>query len=246
VRAPQELPRSLDPAAWRDLDEWARHDTHWEQSRPSTFARWTDPLVAYAASIPAARDRSRDPLTTVRDVIERVHRDFEYAPTSTRVDSPIDDALKARRGVCQDFAHIAVAILRRIGVPARYVSGYIAPGSSGSADAGSPSATHAWIEVLLPKVGWRGFDPTHNEEAGMRHIRVAVGRDYADVPPARGVYKGTASSVLKVGIDVRVIDAEATLRMPIPIPTVSAASAARVTTESPRAGRTLQQEQQQQ
>ena len=94
-----------------------------------------------------------------------------------------------------------IALLRHVGLPARYVSGYLAPVPNG--DAGPvASATHAWIEVLLPQVGWTGFDPTHYSETGQRHIRIAVGRDYADVPPTRGVFKGGAASTLAVAIVV--------------------------------------------
>ena len=147
-----------------------------------------------------------------------VHRDFEYVPKSTRVDSPIDDALTARKGVCQDFAHVMIAIVRRLGLPARYVSGYIAPRRTGDREGLVASATHAWVDVRFPDVGWVGFDPTNNTEAEGRHIRVAIGRDYADVPPTRGVFKGNSASVLAVSVDVTPANAPAAFEPMLPNP----------------------------
>ncbi len=205
VEALPALPLALDADTWQEVDEWSGQDAHWDLRNPSRFAEWTEALCGYQASIAAARERSADPLSTVRSIMTAVHRDFEYAPNSTRVDSPIDEALAARRGVCQDFVHITVAMLRRLGLPSRYVSGYIAPDAAEDPPT-APLATHAWVEVLLPTLGWSGFDPTNDREAGVRHIRVAIGRDYADVPPARGVCKGAASSTLAVTIDIRPAD----------------------------------------
>jgi transglutaminase-like putative cysteine protease len=117
------------------------------------------------------------------------------------VDSPIDEALRARAGVCQDFAHIMTALIRCVGIPCRYVSGYIASQPSAH-DRSDDNATHAWIEALLPGLGWVGVDPTNDIMAGERHIAVAIGRDYADVPPTRGVFKGDAGSELSVAVSV--------------------------------------------
>lgn len=206
VDPPADLPETLEGAAWGEIDRWVNNDEHWDFRHPSRFAVCTDPLVAYADTLPVARTRTADPLSTVREVMASIHRDFEYAPQSTRVDSPIDEALSARKGVCQDFTHIMLAILRRLGLPCRYVSGYIAPGSAGDSRGLIASATHAWVQVLLPELGWVGFDPTNNTEAGLRHVRVAVGRDYADVPPTRGVFKGDASSTLSVSVEVKSAD----------------------------------------
>ena len=131
---------------------------------------------------------------------------FTYAQSETQVDSPIDDALKARAGVCQDLAHIMIALARRIGIPCRYVSGYLSP-STESHDRSAEGATHAWAEAYLPTLGWVGFDPTNDVLAAERHIRVAVGRDYADVPPTRGVFRGEAGSELSVLVTVSLADA---------------------------------------
>ena len=117
------------------------------------------------------------------------------------MDSPIDDALRIRQGVCQDFAHIMIALVRRLRIPCRYVSGYLFHATQNT-DRSLEGATHAWVEALVPGLGWVGFDPTNNLVGGDRHIRVAIGRDYADVPPTRGVYKGETQSELSVTVTV--------------------------------------------
>jgi transglutaminase-like putative cysteine protease len=122
-------------------------------------------------------------------------------PQSTKVDSPIDDALRTRQGVCQDYAHIMIALVRDLGIPCRYVSGYVYQDSS-DPNGERPVATHAWVEALLPGLGWIGFDPTNNSVVGDEHITVAIGRDYADVPPTRGVFKGHADTELGVAVHV--------------------------------------------
>jgi transglutaminase-like putative cysteine protease len=213
------LPAALEVQAWGELNEWAGRGDLWDFLQPSRFAVWTRPLRDYIASLSGGRDaRASDPLTTVRALMHGIHRDFEYVPRSTRVDSPIDEALSARRGVCQDFAHIMIAASRLIGLPCRYVSGYIAPEPDDEISRLEASATHAWVEVCLPTLGWVGLDPTHNAEAGVRHVRVAVGRDYADVPPTRGVFKGGAGSTLAVTVDVTPSSAPAALEPMLPEP----------------------------
>jgi transglutaminase-like putative cysteine protease len=185
------------------MDDWARIDAaaataeEWDYLHDSAFARSTPLLVAFEASLGIGR--AQDPMTTLRALTRAIHDALEYRPKTTRVDSPIDEALESRAGVCQDFSHIMIALLRRLGVPARYVSGYLFHEHE---DRSATGATHAWVEALLPGVGWTGFDPTNDVLAGKRHIRVAVGRDYADVPPTRGVYKGNARDELSVSVDV--------------------------------------------
>ena len=159
---------------------------------------------------PSLRDelhwqRDADPLTLMRRLTSALFHTFTYAQSETRVDSPIDDALKARGGVCQDLAHIMIALARRIGIPCRYVSGYLST-SSERHDRSTEGATHAWAEAYLPELGWVGFDPTNDLLAFERHIRAAVGRDYADVPPTRGVFRGEAGSELAVLVTVSLAD----------------------------------------
>jgi transglutaminase-like putative cysteine protease len=138
-----------------------------------------------------ARPRAdEDVADYVQHVVAFVRDQFDYRPGVTNAYSLVDEILTTGAGVCQDFAHLTIAVLRLAGVPARYVSGYLAPPrySSDDAPAGS-QASHAWLEAHLPCQGWVGFDPTHGCRADLRHIRVAVGRDYSDVTPLRGVYR---------------------------------------------------------
>nr|MBA2682202.1 transglutaminase family protein [Ktedonobacteraceae bacterium] len=193
------MPESLPPTAWQELDELTANDEYWDMLHPSHFARPTRLLQQLIQELDIRR--RDDPLTTVKYISEAIYNNFEYAKQNTRVDSPIDDALKIRRGVCQDFAHIMIALVRELKMPCRYVSGYLfQQGERG--DRSSVGATHAWVEVLLPGLDWVGFDPTNNTLARERHIRVAVGRDYADVPPTRGVFRGKAESELSVTVRV--------------------------------------------
>jgi transglutaminase-like putative cysteine protease len=145
--------------------------------------------------------RRRDPLEVLRSLNSAVYQAIAYVPKSTRVDSPIDDALRNRQGVCQDYSHIMIALVRRLGIPCRYVSGYLFHRSELKARS-SEGATHAWVEAWLPELSWVGLDPTNNVVARESHVRTAVGRDYADVPPTRGVFKGGASSELTVAVRV--------------------------------------------
>ena len=208
---PPPLPERLCDTAWTVVDGWEATGDHWDFRQPSLFATWSPALLALVESLGPVATRQADPLTTARALMSAIHHGFEYAPNSTRVDSPIDEALAARRGVCQDFTHVMLAALRRLGLPCRYVSGYIAPRTDGDGPDASAIATHAWLEVLLPECGWVGLDPTHNMEAGLRHVRVAIGRDYADVPPTRGTFKGTTSSTLAVSVEVTAAEALPTL-----------------------------------
>lgn len=208
---PSALPVALSAGVWDDIRQWAGRGEQWDFFHPSRFAAWTPSLREFVSAIGTEVTADADPLTAVRRLVAAVHRAFEYVPKSTRVDSPIDEALAARRGVCQDFAHIMLAAGRLLGLPCRYVSGYIAPRQADDHLQLVASATHAWVEVMLPGLGWTGFDPTNNAEATLRHIRVAIGRDYADVPPTRGIYKGGAKSTLAVSVDVTPSDAPSAL-----------------------------------
>jgi transglutaminase-like putative cysteine protease len=212
------VPVALGPSAWDEITWWSQRGEHWDFFHPSRFAAWTPALSEFAASIRPTGNARLDPFTLVRRLMAAIYRDFEYVPKSTRVDSPIDEALAARRGVCQDFAHIMIAAGRLLGLPCRYVSGYIASHPREDRAELVASATHAWVEVLMPGVGWVGLDPTNNTEAGLRHIRVAVGRDYADVPPTRGMFKGDARGALDVLVDVTPLDAPTALEPMLPDP----------------------------
>ncbi len=196
---PPSPPQALSASAWEELDVLTADDQYWDMLQPSHFATPTDLLYELAQELDVRR--RDDPLTVLRETMIRLHNSLNYAPKNTRVDSPIDDALRIRRGVCQDFAHIMITLVRTLGIPCRYVSGYLFQ-QSGYRDRSSESATHAWVEALLPGLGWIGFDPTNDTLAEGRHIRVALGRDYADVPPTRGVFRGGADSELSVTVKV--------------------------------------------
>jgi transglutaminase-like putative cysteine protease len=131
------------------------------------------------------------------DIVARRTRDvIDYRRGATNSFSTVSDVLKAQAGVCQDFAHLAIALLRRVGVPTRYVSGYL------YRDDVPELETHAWAEAFVPGVGWIAFDPTHGELVSERHVTIAVGRSYADVPPNRGVYRGDAKESIEVSVRI--------------------------------------------
>jgi transglutaminase-like putative cysteine protease len=122
---------------------------------------------------------------------------FRYEKGATTVHSDVAEVLALRAGVCQDFAHVMIACCRLLGTPARYVSGYVYEGEDATHE------SHAWVEAWFPGVGWRGFDPTHPVRAGDRHVKVAVGRDYMDCAPTRGVYVGGgATSTMEACVTV--------------------------------------------
>jgi len=199
IEPPAELPAKLGADAWDRLDELSHDGEFWDWLHPSRFALSSKSLDGLAGKLKLG-ERKGDPLSAVRRVSSAIHRHFTYNTEATEVDSPIDKAIKLRSGVCQDFAHIAIAVLRGLGIPARYVSGYLF--HDGSDRNTAANASHAWVEAYLPTLGWVGFDPTNDSLASDKHIRVAVGRDYADVPPTRGVYKGEAESELAVAVSV--------------------------------------------
>jgi transglutaminase-like putative cysteine protease len=206
--------RMLDANAvgdWKELDERVAQTDYWEMLLPSHFAMPTDLLEKLAGELDLRR--RGNPLELLQELNGRLYELFDYAPNTTEVDSPIDDALKSRRGVCQDFAHIMIALVRQLKIPCRYVSGYLYHEDK-SRDRSPAGATHAWVEAYLGELGWVAFDPTNNLEGCDRHVRVAVGRDYSDVPPTRGVYKGEAESELSVVVTVLPVDAPEPEEMP--------------------------------
>src|SRR5271165_4084672 len=202
------LPRldvdALKQSAWDELDELVSQGDYWEMLLPSQFARPTTMLEKLRADLKL--ERRGEPLALLKELNTAIYEGFSYAPNTTRVDSPIDDALQSRQGVCQDFAHIMIALVRELRIPCRYVSGYLYHEDK-SHDRSPAGATHAWVEAYLGEPGWVEFDPTNNLLGCERHIRVAVGRDYADVPPTRGVHRGEAESELRVLVTVSLVDA---------------------------------------
>jgi transglutaminase-like putative cysteine protease len=201
IDSPPALPESMDYHAWNDLEDLIEKKDYWDMLMPSRFARSSPELEELAKEIGAAQRDGRSPLAFLQDIADGVHRSFTYVKKSTAVNSPIEHALHSRQGVCQDFAHIMIALVRNANIPCRYVSGYLYH-SSETSHPSADGATHAWIEALLPGLGWVGFDPTINRPVGEKHIRTAIGRDYADVPPTMGVMKGKAETQLQVRVRV--------------------------------------------
>jgi len=196
-------PREYLPTTWQELDTRVSEGDYWEMLLPSQYAKPTNLLNELAAELNV--ERRGTPLLLLQQLNQELYYKFDYVPNSTNVDSPIDDALRARRGVCQDFAHIMIALVRQLKIPCRYVSGYLYHEDK-IKDRSPAGATHAWVEAFLGEAGWVAFDPTNNLLGCERHIHVAVGRDYADVPPTRGVYKGEAESELSVRVTVSSVD----------------------------------------
>jgi transglutaminase-like putative cysteine protease len=211
-----EMPASLPASAWADLDRQVHEGDYWEMLLPSEFAIFTPELDALGEHL--GLHRQDDPLSVLHRLNEQLYHYFDYKPKSTKADSPIDLALKSRNGVCQDFSHIMIALVRsRLQVPCRYVSGYLYHGDAHK-DRSESSATHAWVECFLPELGWVGFDPTNNLVAGDRHIRTAIGCDYADVPPTHGVFRGRTKSELSVAVRVEPSEGTPLLDRELPVP----------------------------
>lgn len=137
----------------------------------------------------------------MRALARLIAREFEYRPLSTTVQTTVDEVIALRSGVCQDFAHLFIAVARTLGVPARYVSGYVHDGEEREIE----GASHAWAEAYLPERGWTPYDATHPETSRERYVRVAVGRDYHDAAPTRGVFLGSATTALHALVTTRVL-----------------------------------------
>ena len=165
------------------------------------IAKITPEIKAYAE---VSFKPNRPVFEAAFELMQRIYTDFEFDPEFTNVATPIHDVMKEKKGVCQDFAQIAIACVRSVGLPARYVSGYIEtippPGKEKLIGA---DASHAWFSVYIPKFGWVDFDPTNNQMPKDQHIIVSYGRDYYDVPPLKGVIYSTGKNKMKVAVDIR-------------------------------------------
>jgi transglutaminase-like putative cysteine protease len=161
--------------------------------QPTHYAPHTEALAQVADSAPPAATTA-----TALALMSAVHAALAYEKGATTVQTTAPEALLLGRGVCQDFTHILLALYRSRGLPARYVSGYLYDRHNGHAAA----ASHAWVDVYVPGHGWLSVDPTHNRQQTDHYVRVAVGRDYADVPPTRGVFTGNAHETLDVVVRV--------------------------------------------
>jgi transglutaminase-like putative cysteine protease len=161
------------------------------------------PLDGSIAELAEQVDEGDETFATARALMHAVRSAMTYERGTTNVHTRADEALADRRGVCQDFAHVMIGVCRARGLPARYVSGYLFdPRTDGN---GEDGASHAWVDVYDNERGWLSLDPTHDTEQTASYIRVGVGRDYADVPPTRGVYRGDANETLEVAVVVRAL-----------------------------------------
>jgi transglutaminase-like putative cysteine protease len=201
VETPAALPESLGPGAWDELDAIIDREDHWDMLIPSRFATTSPEVEALANAVGVVERGGREPLELLTTLNSKLYQYFSYVKSSTGVNSTVDDAIRSRQGVCQDFAHTMISIVRNLRIPCRYVSGYLHR-DPGHADRSDEGATHAWVEALLPHIGWVGFDPTNNLIVGGRHIRTAIGRDYSDVSPTIGTMKGSAETELQVRVRV--------------------------------------------
>lgn len=158
---------------------------------PTVYAPHTSELIDFSASF----HRTGDPLGSALAIMRAIHQRLIYEKGATDVKTTADQALALGRGVCQDFSHVMLAACRSQGLPARYVSGYLY-------NNGHTAASHSWVDVLVPERGWLSLDPTHNREQTSQYVRVAIGRDYGDVPPTRGIFKGNAKEKMDVQVSV--------------------------------------------
>lgn len=152
-------------------------------------------------------DPKRTWLAAVSDLMTRIYRDFKYDPTATTISTPLQEVLKLRRGVCQDFAHLMIGCLRAMGLSARYVSGYLLTRPpEGKPRLVGADASHAWVSAWCPGIGWLDFDPTNNCQPSVEHITLAWGREYSDVCPIKGVFIGGGHHQMSVSVDVQPIE----------------------------------------
>ena len=185
------------------------YDPAVEFTLPSPYVPRLEVLRNYAAP---SFSRDRPVAEAAIDLMHRVHTDFEYRSASTQIDTPLHQAYAQRAGVCQDFAHLMAGTMRMLGLPVRYVSGYLLTRPPGEAsDLLGADASHAWVQVYCPGTpgvddGWLDLDPTNNLIPGTGHVRLAVGRDFGDVTPLRGVIRGGGRHTLSVAVRTRVVD----------------------------------------
>lgn len=165
------------------------HDSHFVSLEADIWREVVDALPQ------GAQDLWQDTQTIGR----HVYSSFTYTPRVTTVNTRPAEVVRTRRGVCQDFAHVMLGMCRTVGIPARYVSGYFLNPNRAPDEI---EASHAWVEVFLPGYGWKGFDPTHNREPDTRYVKVAVGRDYGDIRPLGGTFRGAATREMSVEVQI--------------------------------------------
>jgi transglutaminase-like putative cysteine protease len=189
------LAPAATPALLAQMDACARMERCYDFLQSSTYVEVDADLWRLALD---ATEGQTDAWQAAQAIMRHVFREFKYQPLSTHVHTHMREVLKARSGVCQDFAHVMLGLCRALKIPARYVSGYLYNGPADQLK--GAQASHAWVEVYMPEYGWCGLDPTNNRQADGHYVKVAVGRDYADVSPLKGTYRGTAKRQLHVDV----------------------------------------------
>jgi transglutaminase-like putative cysteine protease len=170
---------------------------------PYTFTSFD--MKRYASNI-GNLDSTGGIYQLVTMINEAIYTNFTYDPQATDVHTTVEETLKLKRGVCQDFAHLMITVCRFHGIPARYISGYHFIGDLQGGHADYEQASHAWVEAYIPDMGWMGFDPTNNGLINWRYVKIGHGRDYRDIVPIKGVYRGIGCHALTVDVDVRVLE----------------------------------------
>lgn len=171
--------------------------------QPTALVPLDDPSRALAG--PHRPAGAEDAFIAAQRLMHLVHERFTYRPDVTTVATAVPEVLRSGSGVCQDLAHVLLGLLRSVGIPARYASGYIVTSSGPDAPLHGAGASHAWVEAYTATHGWRGLDPTNDLMASEHHVKMAVGRDYRDVPPTRGSYRGDATERLSVTVVAQAI-----------------------------------------
>ena len=192
TKARTELALDATPFPLARIGEAAREPRVFEFLQESRFVETSPEVWRLALDVTQG---VTDTWQAALALMNWVHGNIRYVTASTTVHTHTRDVLRDRQGVCQDFAHVTISLCRALKIPALYVSGYLATENA--------SATHAWMEVLIPGVGWRPLDPTHDRQTDENYVKIGVGRDYADVPPVTGNYKGTTERQLQVQVSIR-------------------------------------------
>ncbi len=187
----QALALDATPARLERLPEAARSERCFDYLQPSRYVD-VDPR-SWRLALDATAGHT-DIWQSAVAIMRFLYSHLKYTPNSTHVHTRMAEVLDQREGVCQDFAHVMIGMCRAVRIPALYVSGYLATETA--------NATHAWVEVYIPDIGWRALDPTHNRAADETYVKIAVGRDYSDVTPIRGHYRGTTERLMSVEVVV--------------------------------------------
>jgi transglutaminase-like putative cysteine protease len=203
----------VDPLAFTKRAPRPSFPVHWMPWEVKMLAPYLAPVELPETQLTAIRDfamsfvegNRHDLLEALFDMNLTLFREFKYVPQSTTLETTPFEVLTAKQGVCQDFANLMICMARMLNTPARYVCGYVFTGNGGS-QRHVPDASHAWVEIYLPQIGWKGFDPTNGVLPATNHVRVAVGRHYRDTAPTAGTLYSSAGERLAVAIEVTAVD----------------------------------------